>query len=436
MIEEDADFQEEGEDNGIQLTDEFKEDLREEKCECCAMIDVLCFFKNDEKTALTTDSNIYVGDVLQAKATPEAATEVLAYTWTVTKDNKAKTFTGSSYTVKDTDEGANITVAAKYGPDTKDAWCVGATANANETTAVDVTGGLTFGAAVQAGIGTLTLTYDNNKNGNTKATGYATDKAPVVGHYIHAALSTNQTISNIEWYRDYDKKVATNTKVGKANQPYYQPTKDDLGHTITAVVTDGNGAETTSAAVIANTLTLKKVEVVESESTTAVNTLQAGKTYTVKVTGSDDEVVPTDDYEVVWDGTKMDKTRKAPSYVFDGTEGVVTVKVTPDGANYVGDAISYTFDTAVAVNSTTTTHGITLAAGESSTDKKVTVTLSSKVSTDLLKNVTWYIDGVQVTGSGKTLVVDQTSAAQTVVAQADINGTTYTAEAVTVAANA
>ena len=48
MTEEDADFQEEGEDNGIQLTDEFKEDLREEKCECCAMIDVLCFFKNDE----------------------------------------------------------------------------------------------------------------------------------------------------------------------------------------------------------------------------------------------------------------------------------------------------------------------------------------------------------------------------------------------------
>ena len=57
MIEEDADFQEEGEDNGIQLTDEFKEDLREEKCECCAMIDVLCFFKNDEKKGIKDYEN-------------------------------------------------------------------------------------------------------------------------------------------------------------------------------------------------------------------------------------------------------------------------------------------------------------------------------------------------------------------------------------------
>ena len=57
MIEEDADFQEEGEDNGIQLTDEFKEDLREEKCECCAMIDILCFFKNDEKKGIKDYEN-------------------------------------------------------------------------------------------------------------------------------------------------------------------------------------------------------------------------------------------------------------------------------------------------------------------------------------------------------------------------------------------
>ena len=57
MKEEEEDFQEEGEDNGIQLTDEFKEDLREEKCECCAMIDVLCFFKNDEKKGIKDYEN-------------------------------------------------------------------------------------------------------------------------------------------------------------------------------------------------------------------------------------------------------------------------------------------------------------------------------------------------------------------------------------------
>ena len=57
MIEEDADFQDDGEDNTIKLTDEFKKDLMEERCECCAMVDVLSFFKNDEKKGLKDFEN-------------------------------------------------------------------------------------------------------------------------------------------------------------------------------------------------------------------------------------------------------------------------------------------------------------------------------------------------------------------------------------------
>ena len=57
MMEEDPDFQEEDKDTNIELTKEFKDKIKNGKCEVCSIVDVLSFFKNDEQKGIKDFEN-------------------------------------------------------------------------------------------------------------------------------------------------------------------------------------------------------------------------------------------------------------------------------------------------------------------------------------------------------------------------------------------
>ena len=52
MMEEDPDFQEEDKDVNLELTKEFKDEIRKGTCEICPMVDVLSLFKSDEQKGI------------------------------------------------------------------------------------------------------------------------------------------------------------------------------------------------------------------------------------------------------------------------------------------------------------------------------------------------------------------------------------------------
>ena len=313
--------------------------------------------------AISANTAVQPGDELSIVMNPSAAKEALYYVWTI----NGNTYTGSSLKITDAmvsgiTTGAAVTVVAKYVGDKNDNWGVtglytSATTQDSTTEATTETNGTSYYAkngttqtitAVKA-MTSLTFKYDNNKYGNEKATGYKAYTTPEVFGYAHAAVSP-ATTGTYQWYRD--AADGTGTTIASATNADYQIEAADMGHKLICVFTgdagayDGSTIQTETPAVAASSRTIKSFMVVNNSAPAVkVTKLENGVTYKVVAVDSNDTVI-IDGVTVT-----VNTAKKIVSGDIDSTynaatgDGQVVVTVTPDGANYTGSALTYTFDT-------------------------------------------------------------------------------------------
>ena len=414
--------------------------------------------KNTDKTATIP----VVGDVLSATTDPAGAANLVSYQW----------YRGSSAITGATGSSDDIENAGS--------WIFDGTVDNAETynylpavasTKVSNMNTATVGLTVYRALTSNTLKFSNNALDTTTASGYKTYTTPQVGSYVHATVSPTIDGLTYNWYLD-DAKNGTNI-TGDANNNHLLVDESYVGHTIICVASDSTSTTTRSkyygasvesaatSAVVVSDKTIKEIKVVEYVVGTTITTakefaaatqvtkLDASKAYIIYALNSDDEIITTG-LDYTWSGSKKSQYLSETQIAYGGAmvdAGIVTVTVTPNGKDIVGDAAEYTFTTELT-SSTNTISQITMTNGNSliesttgldivSAKQNLTVTpygLSSVASVQWYEAANTSAAGVAIDGAADmTLDISVTATTNGKVYYAvltDPNKNTYTSERV------